>query len=119
MDGILYEIEEYPIGFCWAETKPQHRHLLGAELEASGSLWAWNKGKHWFEGSSVTVITDHVPAAGFLTSSTQQEYGDIIASVRALMMPYIHLLRFVYTPGSEHTNADSLSRLATEREPSD
>lgn len=109
--GSLYEVTEHPIAFCSAPTKERHRHLLGAELEAVGMLWAWNKGKHWFEGSSLVVITDHEPLQGFLTSSSQQEYGPHITAVRALLMPYIHQIRFVHRPGTEHINADALSRL--------
>lgn len=102
----------FPIAVCSAVAKRQHSRLLGAEVEASGLLWAWNKGKHWFEGSRVTILIDHAPAARFLTSSTQQESGDLTA-VRALMMPYIHLLRFVdsYTPGQGNTKAEALSCL--------
>lgn len=112
-DGQVYQITEYPLAFSSVATPPKYRSKLGAELEAAGFLWAWTHFRHFLEGSQVVIITDHAPLGGFLTSSTKGDYSEVITTVRALVMPYIHLCTFIHRPGVEHINVDSLSRLPT------
>lgn len=111
-EGVQYRITEHPVAFSSNETPKKYQHCLGAELEAAGFIWAWQKFKTYLEGSRVIVVTDHMPLTSFLSSSSSNvEYGPVIAAARALIMPYIHLFTFVHRAGSEHTNVDALSRL--------
>ncbi|KAE8221804.1 hypothetical protein CF326_g8495 [Tilletia indica] len=102
---------ERPVAFLSRLTGIAERKLAAAELELVCLAWAFHKLAHLLEGALVTVVTDHAPMDRMLNSTTGVAYGPTITRCRALLLPHLVNLRFVYRPGSRHTNVDALSRL--------
>ncbi|KAE8218031.1 hypothetical protein CF319_g8011 [Tilletia indica] len=104
-------LTERPIAFLSRLTSPAESRLVAPELELVCLAWAFQKLAHLLEGAVTTVVTDHSPMERMLRSTTPIPYGPTITRCRAVLMPHLQNLRFVYKPGSRHTNADALSRL--------
>ncbi|KAE8234966.1 hypothetical protein A4X13_0g9671 [Tilletia indica] len=102
---------ERPVAFLSRLTGVAERKLVAPELELICLAWAFHKLAHLLEGASVTVVTDHAPMERMLNSTSGVTYGPTITRCRALLLPQLDNLRFVYRPGSRHTNVDALSRL--------
>ncbi|KAE8229707.1 hypothetical protein CF326_g5316 [Tilletia indica] len=102
---------ERPVAFLSRLTGVAERKLVAPELELVCLAWAFHKLAHILEGASVTVVTDHAPMERMLTSTAGVAYGPTITRCRALLLPHLGNLRFVYRPGSRHTNVDALARL--------
>ncbi|KAE8236117.1 hypothetical protein A4X13_0g9260, partial [Tilletia indica] len=104
-------LSERPIAFLSRLTSPAESKLVASELELCCLAWAFGKLAHLLEGAQVTVVTDHSPMEKMLRSTANVTYGPTISRCRALLMPQLPNLRFVYRPGPRHTNVDALSRL--------
>ncbi|KAE8224221.1 hypothetical protein CF326_g8070 [Tilletia indica] len=104
-------LTERPVVFLSRLTSPAESRLVAPELELVCLAWAFQKLAHLLEGAITTVVTDHSPMERMLRSTTAIPYGPTITRCRAILMPHLSNLRFVYRPGSRHTNADALSRL--------
>ncbi|KAE8218492.1 hypothetical protein CF319_g7649 [Tilletia indica] len=102
---------ERPVAFLSRLTGVAERKLAAAELELVCLAWAFHKLAHLLEGAHLTVVTDHAPMERMLTSTAGVTYGPTITRCRALLLPQLDNLRFVYRPGPRHTNVDALSRL--------
>ncbi|KAE8185169.1 hypothetical protein CF336_g7520 [Tilletia laevis] len=111
VDGCERVLQERPVAFLSRLTSPAESKLVASELELVCFTWAYHKLAHLFEGFLVTVVTDHAPMERMLVSSNTIPYGPTISRCRAVVMPHLPNLRFVYRPGALHTNADALSRL--------
>ncbi|KAE8185574.1 hypothetical protein CF328_g7506 [Tilletia controversa] len=111
VDGRERVLQERPVAFLSRLTSPAESKLVASELELVCFTWAYHKLAHLFEGVLVTVVTDHAPMEHMLVSSNSIPYGPTISRCRAVVMPHLPNLRFVYRPGALHTNADALSRL--------
>ncbi|KAE8234081.1 hypothetical protein CF326_g872 [Tilletia indica] len=111
VNGESLVLVERPVAFLSKLTSPAESRLVAPELELCCLAWAFGKLAHLLEGASVTVITDHAPMERMLRSSGNVTYGPTISRCRALLMPQLPNLTFVYRPGSSHVNADALSRL--------
>ncbi|KAE8229428.1 hypothetical protein CF326_g5602 [Tilletia indica] len=111
VDGKDVVLTERPVSFLSRLTGVAERKLVAPELELVCLAWAFHKLAHLLEGASVTVITDHAPMERMLTSTAGFPYGPTITRCRALLLPHLDNLRFVYRPGPRHTNVDALSRL--------
>ncbi|KAE8228368.1 hypothetical protein CF326_g6702 [Tilletia indica] len=106
---------ERPVAFLSRMTGVAERKLVAPELELICLAWAFHKLAHLLEGASVTVVTDHAPMERMLTSTSGITYGPTITRCRALLLPQLDNLRFVYRPGPRHTNVDALSRLPVDQ----
>ncbi|KAE8217981.1 hypothetical protein CF319_g8051 [Tilletia indica] len=106
---------ERPVAFLSRLTGIAERKLVAPELELVCLAWAFHKLAHILEGASVTVVTDHAPMERMLTSTAGVAYGPTITRCRALLLPHLGNLRFVYRPGNSHTNVDALSRLPVDQ----
>ncbi|KAE8209216.1 hypothetical protein CF327_g6774 [Tilletia walkeri] len=111
VEGRELVLVERPVAFLSRLTSPAESRLVAPELELICFAWAFHKLAHLLEGAMVTVVTDHAPMERMLRSTTAIPYGPTISRCRALIMPHLPNLRFVYRAGSSHTNADALSRL--------
>ncbi|KAE8185966.1 hypothetical protein CF335_g7578, partial [Tilletia laevis] len=109
----LLTLTERPVAFLSRLTSAAESKLVAAELELVCLAWAYQKLSHLLEGVITTVVTDHAPMERMLRSTTSIAYGPIITRCRAVLMPHLANIRFVYRPGPRHTNADALSRLPT------
>ncbi|KAE8214745.1 hypothetical protein CF326_g9771 [Tilletia indica] len=107
----LITLTERPVAFLSRLTSPAESKLVAPELELVCLAWAFQKLAHLLEGATTTVITDHSPMEQMLRSTGSITYGPTITRCRAVLMPHLPNLRFVYRPGARHTNADALSRL--------
>ncbi|KAE8185900.1 hypothetical protein CF335_g7597 [Tilletia laevis] len=107
----LLVLSERPVAFISRLTSPAEEKLVAAELELVCLAWAFHKLAHLLEGASLTVITDHAPMERMLRSTNSITYGPTVTRCRALIMPHLGNIRFIYRPGPRHTNADALSRL--------
>ncbi|KAE8239258.1 hypothetical protein A4X06_0g8411 [Tilletia controversa] len=111
IDGRPVRLVERPVAFLSRLTTPGEQKFVASELELSCLAWAYSKLAHLLEGASVTVITDHSPMEKMLQSQNAVHYGPTISRCRALLLPHLTNLRFVYRPGPRHNNVDALSRL--------
>ncbi|KAE8238759.1 hypothetical protein A4X13_0g8392 [Tilletia indica] len=111
VDGTSYTLTEQPVAFLSKLTSPAESRLVAPELELCCLAWAFSKLAHLLEGAQVTVITDHAPMEKMLRSTANITYGPTITRCRAILMPQLPNLRFVYRQGSSHINVDALSRL--------
>ncbi|KAE8182193.1 hypothetical protein CF328_g8589, partial [Tilletia controversa] len=109
----LLTLTERPVAFLSRLTSIAESKLVAAELELVCLAWAYQKLSHLLEGVITTVVTDHAPMERMLRSTNSIAYGPIITRCRAVLMPHLANIRFVYRPGPRHTNADALSRLPT------
>ncbi|KAE8242509.1 hypothetical protein A4X13_0g7127 [Tilletia indica] len=107
----LLTLTERPVAFLSRLTSPVESRLVAPELELVCLAWAYQKLAHLLEGAITTVVTDHAPMERMLRSTAPIAYGPTITRCRAVLMPHLPNLRFVYRPGPRHTNADALSRL--------
>ncbi|KAE8186106.1 hypothetical protein CF335_g7542, partial [Tilletia laevis] len=107
----LLTLTERPVAFISRLTSVAECKLVAAELELVCLAWAYQKFSHLLEGVICTVVTDHAPMERMLRSTSSIAYGPIITRCRAILMPHLANLRFVYRPGPRHTNVDALSRL--------
>ncbi|KAE8216660.1 hypothetical protein CF327_g133 [Tilletia walkeri] len=112
-------LSERPVAFLSRLTSPAESKLIASELELCCLAWAFRKLAHLLEGASVTVVTDHSSMEKMLRSTANTPYGPTISRCRALLMPQLPNLRFVYRPGPRHTNVDALSRLLPDQGRSD
>ncbi|KAE8228281.1 hypothetical protein CF326_g6792 [Tilletia indica] len=119
VDGQELVFTERPVAFLSRLTGVAERKLVAPELELVCLAWAFQKLAHILEGASVTVVTDHAPMERMLTSTSGVTYGPTITRCRALLLPHLGNLRFVYRPGPRHTNVDALSRLPVDQGRSD
>ncbi|KAE8249732.1 hypothetical protein A4X06_0g3096 [Tilletia controversa] len=110
-DGQELLLTERPIAYLSRLTSPAETKLVAAELELVCFAWAFHKFAHLLEGAEVTIITDHSPMETMLRSNAATMYGPTITRCRALILPHLANLRFIYRPGPRHTNVDALSRL--------
>ncbi|KAE8240942.1 hypothetical protein A4X13_0g7624 [Tilletia indica] len=115
VDGQDMVFVERPVAFLSRLTGVAERKLVAPELELVCLAWAFHKLAHILEGASVTVVTDHAPMERMLTSTAGVAYGPTITRCRALLLPHLGNLRFVYRPGPRHTNVDALSRLPVDQ----
>ncbi|KAE8240147.1 hypothetical protein A4X13_0g7923, partial [Tilletia indica] len=112
LDGVTVQLVERPVAFLSRVTTPAESKLTGPELELTCLAWAMTRGQHLLEGSNVTIVTDHAPIPGMLTSRTGLiPYGPVVEKARVLLRPHLDRLRFVHQPGRTHVNVDALSRL--------
>ncbi|KAE8190352.1 hypothetical protein A4X06_0g3837 [Tilletia controversa] len=111
VDGRERVFQERPVAYLSRLTTPAESKLVAPELELVCFTWAYHKLAHLFEGALVTVVTDHSPMERMLRSTNDIPYGPTISRCRAMIMPHLPNLRFIYRPGALHTNADALSRL--------
>ncbi|KAE8242688.1 hypothetical protein A4X06_0g6797 [Tilletia controversa] len=110
-DGQELLLTERPVAYLSRLTSPAESKLVAAELELVCFAWAFHKFAHLLEGAEVTIITDHSPMETMLRSNAATVYGPTITRCRALILPHLANLRFIYRPGPRHTNVDALSRL--------
>ncbi|KAE8228338.1 hypothetical protein CF326_g6734 [Tilletia indica] len=115
VDGQEMVFIERPVAFLSRLTGVAERKLVAPELELVCLAWAFHKLAHILEGAAVTVVTDHAPMERMLTSTSGVAYGPTITRCRALLLPHLGNLRFVYRPGPRHTNVDALSRLPVDQ----
>ncbi|KAE8217350.1 hypothetical protein CF319_g8539 [Tilletia indica] len=112
LDGLPVQLVERPVAFLSRSTTPAESKLTGPELELTCIAWAMTRAQHLLEGSDVTIVTDHAPVPGMLSSRTGLiPYGATVERARALLRPHLDRLTFVHKPGRFHTNVDALSRL--------
>ncbi|KAE8180310.1 hypothetical protein CF335_g9294 [Tilletia laevis] len=104
---------ERPVAYLSRLTTAVESKFVASELELCCFAWAMGRLMHLLEGALVTVVTDHAPLGPMLTATASHEYGPTISKCRAILMPHIPNLRFIYKPGRKHTNADALSRLVS------
>ncbi|KAE8244981.1 hypothetical protein A4X13_0g6140 [Tilletia indica] len=107
----LLTLTERPVAFLSRLTSPAESKLVAPELELVCLAWAFQKLAHLLEGATTTVVTDHSPMEQMLRSTGTVAYGPTITRCRAILMPHLPNLRFLYRSGARHTNADALSRL--------
>ncbi|KAE8218991.1 hypothetical protein CF319_g7233 [Tilletia indica] len=119
VDGREVVLVERPVVFLSRLTSVSEKRLVAPESELSCLAWAFGRLMHLLEGALVTVVTDHAPMGPMLTATTGAEYGPTISKCRAMLMPHLPNIRFVYRPGRKHTNADALSRLVPAVDESD
>ncbi|KAE8225360.1 hypothetical protein CF326_g7881, partial [Tilletia indica] len=112
IDGIAVQLVERPVAFLSRSTTGAEAKLTGPELELTCIAWAMTRAQHLLQGSEVTIVTDHAPVPGMLTSRTGQvPYGPVVERARVLLRPHLDRLQFIHKPGRFHTNVDALSRL--------
>ncbi|KAE8185344.1 hypothetical protein A4X06_0g6311 [Tilletia controversa] len=111
VDGRPVRLVERPVAYLSRLTTPGEQKFVASELELSCLAWAYSKLAHLLEGAFCTVITDHSPMEKMLQSQNAVHYGPTISRCRALILPHLPNLRFVYRPGPRHNNVDALSRL--------
>ncbi|EPQ31343.1 uncharacterized protein PFL1_01527 [Pseudozyma flocculosa PF-1] len=107
--------DERPVAFISKLTSASESRLVGLELEITGLAWAVQRLQHYLEGaSSIEVITDHAPLRAVLAAPlhSQRPSSARIEKMRAYLTPFLPFMTVRYKPGSQHTNADALSRLA-------
>ncbi|KAE8241393.1 hypothetical protein A4X06_0g7555 [Tilletia controversa] len=114
VNGRRVRLVERPVAFISRLTAPAEKKLVASELELSCLAWAHTKFAHLLEGASVTVVTEHSPMEKMLQSQNAVHYGPTISRCRAVLLPHLTNLRFVYRPGPRHNNVDALSRLVTD-----
>ncbi|KAE8220010.1 hypothetical protein CF326_g8827, partial [Tilletia indica] len=110
VNGEVLVLTEHPVAFLSKLTSPTESRLVAPELELCCLAWAFNKLAYLLEGALVTVITDHAPMEKMLRSTANIPYGPTITRCRALLLPHLPNLRFIYKKGSTHINVDALSR---------
>ncbi|KAE8183594.1 hypothetical protein CF328_g8134 [Tilletia controversa] len=113
VEGREIVLLERPVAYLSRLTTTVESKLVASELELCCFAWAMGRLMHLLEGALVTVVTDHAPLGPMLTATASHEYGPTISKCRAMLMPHIPNLRFIYKPGRKHTNADALSRLVS------
>ncbi|KAE8189098.1 hypothetical protein CF328_g6387 [Tilletia controversa] len=111
IEGRDVVLTERPVAYLSRLTSVGESKLVAPELELVCLAWAFHKLAHLLEGAQVTVVTDHLPMERMLRSPSATIYGPTVTRCRAVIMPHLHNLRFVYRPGPRHTNVDALSRL--------
>ncbi|KAE8209834.1 hypothetical protein CF326_g10068 [Tilletia indica] len=119
LDGKEVVLSERPVAFLSKLTSPAEAKLVASELELCCLAWAFGKLAHLLEGAPVTVITDHSSMEKMLRSTAAIAYGPTISRCRALLMPHLTNMRFIYRQGPRHTNVDALSRLLPDQGRSD
>ncbi|KAE8219483.1 hypothetical protein CF326_g8949, partial [Tilletia indica] len=112
IDGVAVQLVERPVAFLSRSTTSAEAKLTGPELELTCIAWAMTRAQHLLMGSQVTIVTDHAPVPGMLSSRTGQvPYGAVVERARVLLRPHLDRLQFVHKPGRLHVNVDALSRL--------
>ncbi|KAE8240175.1 hypothetical protein A4X13_0g7912, partial [Tilletia indica] len=112
LDGVRVRVVERPVAFMSRTTTLAESKLAGPELELACLSWAFTRAQHMLEGAKVTVITDHAPIPGMLSSRPGAiPYGHAVERARVVLRPHLDNLRFIYKPGRLHVNVDALSRL--------
>ncbi|KAE8228228.1 hypothetical protein CF326_g6849 [Tilletia indica] len=112
LEGVRVQVIERPVAFMSRTTTLAESKLAGPELELACLSWAFTRAQHMLEGAKVTVITDHAPIPGMLSSRPGAiPYGHAVERARVVLRPHLDNLRFVYRPGRLHVNVDALSRL--------
>ncbi|KAE8223583.1 hypothetical protein CF326_g8172, partial [Tilletia indica] len=112
LDGVPVQVVERPVAFMSRTTSLAESKLAGPELELACITWAFIRAQHMLEGAKVTIITDHAPVQGMLTSRPGAvPYGHAVERARTILRPHLDNLRIVYRPGRLHVNVDALSRL--------
>ncbi|KAE8216205.1 hypothetical protein CF319_g8947, partial [Tilletia indica] len=112
LDGVRVQVVERPVAFMSRTTTLAESKLAGPELELACLSWAFTRAQHMLEGAKITVITDHAPIPGMLSSRPGAiPYGHAVERARVVLRPHLDNLRFVYRPGRLHVNVDALSRL--------
>lgn len=101
---------ERPILYISRSTKPYEKSYESTELELGCVTWAMTRLRHYVEGSTVILISDHEPLKGVINASPGTQYSSRIDKFRMLLMPFVDEMTILYKPGAKMTNVDPLSR---------
>lgn len=108
---------ERPILYISRSTKPYERSYESTELELACVSWAVTRLRHYVEGSSIILISDHEPLKGVINSAPGTQYSTRIDKFRMLLMPFVDDMTILHRAGSKMTNVDPLSRARYPIEP--
>ena len=111
--SVLRQDVEYPVAFYSKKLLQRERKYAASELEALAVVVAITHFEAYLITHPFTVVTDH-RALTFLNSAHLQ--NSRLARWAMKLQPFIFDIR--YRPGSQHVNADVLSRMFLDDPPS-
>ena len=104
--SVLREEVEYPVAFFSKKLLPRERQYSASELEALAVVVSVGHFEAYLITHPFTVVTDH-KALTFLNSAHHR--NGRLARWAMKLQPFTFSIR--YRPGSQHVNADALSRM--------
>ena len=107
--SVVREDVEYPVAFYSKKLLPRERQYSASELEALAVVVAVGHFEAYLITHPFTIVTDH-RALTFLNSA--QHRNGRLARWAIKLQPFTFSIR--YRPGSQHINADVLSRMFTD-----
>ena len=111
--SVLRQDVEYPVAFYSKKLLPRERRYSASELEALAVVVAVGHFEAYLITHPFTVVTDH-KALTFLNSAHHR--NGRLARWAMKLQPFSFDIR--YRPGSQHVNADALSRMFLDDPPS-
>ena len=107
--SVLRQEVEYPVAFFSKKLLPRERKYSASELEALAVVVAVGHFEAYLITHPFTIVTDH-KALTFLNSA--QHRNGRLARWAIKLQPFTFSIR--YRPGSQHINADVMSRMFSE-----
>ena len=97
--------EEHPIAYASQKLKPREACYSTIEKECLAAVWDLKHFEHYLYGQPFTLITDHKPPAWLKTMKNSNQRPTRWAVFMQQFKFEVH-----HRPGSQHKNADGLSR---------
>ena len=98
---------EHPVAFASRALNTSERNYSTTERECLAVVWGLDHFRHFIYGQNITLVTDHKPLKWLL----QTKSLNTRLTRWALKVSEYSVDAIDYKKGSEHTNADGLSRL--------
>jgi hypothetical protein len=106
--------KEVPILFLSRCLKPNERHYWATELETAALVWALQRVPQYFDTGDFEVITDHSALTGCLQNGQHGRRAQRLDEWALYLSTFLPRMKIRHRPGTQHANADALSRLHDE-----
>ena len=100
--------DEKVIGYASRTTNSAEANYSATELECLGVVWGIETFRHYLYGQKFTILCDHNPLV--YLDNTKNKHSKVVRW-RLGLAEYQYTIK--YKPGRKNTNADALSRVAT------
>ena len=119
LSHVMLDGSERPVSFCSRTLSSAERNYAHIEKEGLSLVYGVKKFHQFLFGHNFTLVTDHKPLLGLFSECKGLPSRSSARILRWALLLAAYNYKLEYRPGSQHGNADGLSRLPLDFEPAD